>query len=102
MIRDLDDKGLGQNSDSSLLPLPCHLFLVASSLTPLPCRFFFVASLCALFNASYWSPSLLFDGELDYRSNYWWHGVDSKKSHCWLVKMVLVKQADKLSKVLDR
>ena len=38
MIRDLDDKRLGQNSDSSLSPLHCHLFLVTSSLLPLPCR----------------------------------------------------------------
>ena len=39
MIRDLDDKELGQNSDSSLSPLPCYLFLVASSLSPYLVRF---------------------------------------------------------------
>ena len=39
MIRDLDDKKLGQNSDSSLLPLPCCLFLVVSSLSPYLTRF---------------------------------------------------------------
>ena len=39
MIRDLDDKGLGQNLDSSLLPLSCCLFLVASSLSPHLARF---------------------------------------------------------------
>ena len=30
MIRDLDDKRLGQNSDFSLLPLSCCLFFVDS------------------------------------------------------------------------
>ena len=39
MIRDLDDKGLGQNSDSSLSPLPYCLFFVASSLLPHLARF---------------------------------------------------------------
>ena len=39
MIRDLDDKGLGQNSDSSLSPLSCCLFLVTSSLSPHLARF---------------------------------------------------------------
>ena len=58
MIRDLDDKRLGQNSDFSLSPLLCRLllvasflssllcslFLVVSSLSPLFCHLFFVAS----------------------------------------------------------
>ena len=39
MIRDLDDKRLCQNLDSSLSPLPCHLFFVASSLSPHLMRF---------------------------------------------------------------
>ena len=40
MIRDLDDKELGQNlEDFSLLPLPCCLFFVASSLLPHLVRF---------------------------------------------------------------
>ena len=33
-MKDLDDKGLGQISDSSLSPLPYRLFLVAFSLSP--------------------------------------------------------------------
>ena len=39
MIRDLDDKGLGQNSDFSLSPFFCRLFFVASSLSPHLARF---------------------------------------------------------------
>ena len=39
MIRDLDDKVLGQNSNSSLLPLPCRHFFIASSLWPYLARF---------------------------------------------------------------
>ena len=57
MIRDLNDKGLGQNSDSSLSLIPCRLFLVAS--------------LGALFSVSCRLPLLLFDGELDYWSSHW-------------------------------
>ena len=87
MRRDLDDKGLGQNSDSSLSPLPCHLFLVAS--------------LGALLSTSCWSPSLSFGKELDCWSSHWWCGVDGRKSRCRLVKVVFMKRADELSKVLD-
>ena len=40
MIKDLDDKRLGQNlEDSSLSPLFCCLFLIASSLLPHLVRF---------------------------------------------------------------
>ena len=87
MIRDLDNKRLGQNSDSSLLPLLYRLFLVAS--------------LGLLFSASCWSPLLSFGGELDCWSSHWWRSVDSRRSHCRLVKVVLMERADELSKVLD-
>ena len=43
-MRDLDDKELGQNSDSSLSPLPCRLFLFASFLSPFSYCLFLVAS----------------------------------------------------------
>ena len=86
--KDLDDKGLGQNSDSFLSPLPCCFFLVAS--------------LGALLSASCRSLLLSFGEKLDYWSSHWWCGVDSKKCRYWLVRVVLVEQADELSKILDR
>ena len=51
-----------------------------------------------------WSSSLSFErlSGRDCRSSHWWRGVDSKRSRGRLVRMVLVGQADELSKVLDR
>ena len=90
MIRDLDDKGLGQNSDSSLLSLPCRLF--------------FVTSFDAFLSESCRLPSLLFKrfGGPGCWFSHQWCGVDGRKSCCRLVRMVFVEQADELSKVLDR
>ena len=87
-MRNLDNKGLGQNSDSSLSPLSCRLFLVAS--------------LGAFLSMSCWSPSLLFGRKLACWSSHWWRGIDGRRSRCWLVKMVLMKRANELSKVLNR
>ena len=79
--------------------------LASSSRTTLtrisPYCLFLLASLGAFLSASCRSPSFLFGGE-DYWSGYWWRGIDGRKSRCWLVKMVLIEQANELSKVLDR
>ena len=89
MIRDLDDKRLGQNSDSPLSPLPCCLFLVPSFGTFL--------------SASCWSSLLSFE-RLDGPGCWSSHrccGVDGRRSRCRLVRMVLVERADEFSEVLD-
>ena len=90
MIRDLDDKGLDQNSDSFLSPLPCRLFLVTL--------------FGAFLNASYQSLLLLFErlSGLGCWSSHRWCGVDGRRNCCRLIRMVLVERADELSKVLDR
>ena len=92
MIRDLD---------SSLSPLPCYLFFIASSLSPHLVRF--LARLSALCRASCRLPSFPFQrfGRPDCGSSYWWYGVDGRRSRCRLIKMVLVERANELSKVPD-
>ena len=51
-----------------------------------------------------WLSSLLFERlrGLDCWSSHRWYGVDSRRSRGWLLRMIFVEQADKLSKVLDR
>ena len=64
---------------------------------------FLVVSFDALCNTSFrWLSSLSFGGELDCWPSHWWRGVNGKKGRCQLVKIVLVKRADELPKVLDR
>ena len=95
MIRDLDDKGLG-------------FLLVTSSLSPLSCRLFLIASLGvrlgALRSTSYRSSSLPLGrlGGLDCWPSHRWYSVDCRRGRCWLIRMVLVERADELPKVLDR
>ena len=138
MIRDLNDKGLGENKvlcSSSGVKLPwsttmqaprqrspcqrdrspairwllalrtaltwiplCRLFLVASSLSPCLTRQACLGALCSAFC---WSFLLLLDGELDCWSSHRWRGVNGRRSRCRFVRMVLVEQADELSKMLD-
>ena len=51
-----------------------------------------------------WSSSLSFGrySRLDCRSSHRWCGVDSRRSHCRLVRVVLVERADELPEMLDR
>ena len=64
---------------------------------------FLVASLDAFCSTSFcWLFLLLFGEELDYWSSYQWSNVNGRRGCCRLVRMVLVEQADELSKVLDR
>ena len=77
------------------------LFFVVSFLLPLFCRLFFVASLGALFNVSYWLPSLLLCGELDHWLGHGRSGVQGCRCCCWLLRVVLVEDADHLPEVHD-
>ena len=70
---------------------------------PLYCLFL-VASFGMFLSMSCWlSPFLLqrLSG-LDCWSSHWWYGINSRRSHSRLVRMVFVEQVDRLSKVLDR
>ena len=51
-----------------------------------------------------WLSSLSFgrSSRLDCRSSHRWCGVDSRRSRCRLVRVVLVERADELPEVLDR
>ena len=75
-----------------------------TALTWIPlCYLFFVASLSAFLSAFCWLPLFLLQrlSGLNCWSSHQWYSVDSRKSCCWLVKMVFVEWADKFSKVLD-
>ena len=123
MIRDLDDKGLGQNkvlfgfgvelqmakSPNVSSPTLCQgdrspatrQLLALENQTDLDA--FFVLSLDALRSTSFrWSSLLSFGGELDCWPSHRWRGVDGRRGRRRLVQMVLVEQADELPKVLDR
>ena len=51
-----------------------------------------------------WSSSLSFGRSswLDCRSSHRWYSVNSRRSRCRLVRVVLVERADELPEVLDR
>ena len=85
------------DSNSSLLPLPCCFFLGASSLAPHLTR---LSRLSALVSTSY--RSFFFSLERLGWSRHWGCNVDCRRSRRRLIKVVLVEQADELSKVLDR
>ena len=119
--RNLDDKGLGQNKmlcSFSRVKLPPYKlprapperqisgYLPAygsrTTLTWIPAYYLsFIVSFGMLFSASCQSPLLLFGGELDYWSSHWYCNVDGRRSHCCLIRMVLVEQANEFSKMLD-
>ena len=75
---------------------PCHLFLVASSLLPCLARLARLSALCSAFCRLSLFPLERFCG-LGHR----WCGVDCRRSRHRLVRVVFVKQADELFKVLD-
>ena len=121
--KELDDEGFSQNKmlcSSLWVKLPPYRlsdalpgrqnsgYLPASGfgtvLTQIfPCCLFLVALFGALLSASCWSSLFLLQrlSRLDGWSNYWWCSVDSRRSCCQLVRIVLVEQADELFKVLD-
>ena len=84
---------------SSLSPLLCCLFFVASSLSPHLAHI--LACFGALRSASCRLPSLLFGGELD----CWLSHGQSRVQGCWcccrLLRVVLVEGADYLPEVYD-
>ena len=89
------------DSDFSFSTLSCCLFLVASFLLPHLVRF--LARLGAFCSASYWL-SLFPLGRLHglgYWSSHWWCNVNDRRSRCRFVRIIFVKWADELSKVLD-
>ena len=63
---------------------------------------FLIALFGALLGAAYRSSLFSFGRELDCWSSHRWYDVNGRRSRYWLIKMVLVKRADELSKVLDR
>ena len=123
MIRDLDDKGLGQNKVLFGFGVELQMAKPPNAGSPTLCQgdrspatrrllalenqtdsdAFFVVSLDALCSTSFcWSSLLSFGGEFDCWPSHQWRGVDGKRGRRWLVRIVLVERAGELPKVLDR